>query len=70
MYFVKIEKNSTILEIVEKYPKSQDFFRSHDEKIGKCLMCNHLFESLEEICKIYNLNLDNFIKDLEKNIDF
>lgn len=57
-----------VLEIVEKYPETEDIFRSYDETIGKCILCYFLFDSLSKISIDNNLNLDELINKLNSSI--
>lgn len=49
----------TILDIVDKYPESEEIFRSLDEITGDCVLCAHLFEDIDEFCKKYNIDKES-----------
>lgn len=66
---ILINKEMTILDIVEKYSCTQDIFHDLDEKTGVCLMCENLFCTLKEISFLYNLDEQKLIKNLEKAIE-
>lgn len=61
-----ITQKMTILDIVEKYPETEAVFHEYDSFLGKCLLCNNLFNTIEEIAKSYNLNLIELIEKLNK----
>lgn len=63
-----IKKEMNPLEIVEAYPQTQEAFHHYDEVIGKCLLCYHLFDSLETICQEYQLDLKDMMDGLSKDI--
>ncbi len=50
-----------ILDIVDAYPETEDVFRSYDAVACECIMCKNLFETVEELAKIYRLNLDEVL---------
>ena len=53
-----ITKEMTILEIVEKYPETEDVFRSYDDITGKCVLCSYLFDTIDKVSAAHNLKLD------------
>jgi len=61
-----ISKEDKILDIVSNYPQTEDVFKPYDEKVGKCVMCNHLFETVEEFSDMYGLDMDELLKNLNK----
>lgn len=62
-----IDKGMKILDIISDYPEAEDIFKPYDQMIGKCVMCNHLFESVEEFCSMYGINVADLIAKLNKN---
>lgn len=62
----KILSSMTLLEIVELKPETVDIFRKFEKAAGSCLLCNHLFDSLENVASEYKLNLDHLLASLEK----
>jgi hypothetical protein len=46
----------TVLDIVARWPKTQDVFRSYDESAGECIMCQALFETVREVSRRYGLD--------------
>ncbi len=60
-----IAKEMTILDIVEQYPKAEDIFRSYDQLVGKCVLCNNLFDSLDNFAIQNNIDLKDLINKIE-----
>ncbi|SHJ90836.1 hypothetical protein SAMN02745248_01273 [Hathewaya proteolytica DSM 3090] len=63
-----ITGNMSLLDIVAKYPKTEEVFHEYDAILGKCLLCTNLFDSIEDIVKEYKLNSDELLQNLNKNI--
>ncbi|MGM0396790.1 MAG: hypothetical protein ACQEP4_07010 [Bacillota bacterium] len=63
-----IKKEDKILDIVSDYPQTEDVFKPYDEKIGKCVMCNHLFETVEEFAEMYGLDIEELLSRLNKTL--
>lgn len=62
-----IKKEDKILDIVSDYPQTEEIFKPYDEIVGKCVMCNHLFETVEEFSEMYDLNMEELLKNLNSN---
>ena len=63
-----IDKNMMILDWVDKYPEVEDIIREYDERVGVCILCKCLFDSIEEIENNYNVNLDDMFDRLKSAI--
>lgn len=61
-----ITPNMSLLEIVELSPRSEEVFHQYDDEAGCCLLCNNLFDSLEEVARTYSLDLDQILAKLIK----
>ena len=61
------EKN-TVLEWVETYPDTEIIFKSFDKKIGKCILCECLFDSIEAIAQENAIDLRELLKQLYQEI--
>lgn len=61
-----INRETVLLDLVEKYPQTEDYFREIDKE--NCVLCYNLFENLELISKKYKMDVDKMIKDLENII--
>lgn len=64
----KITPEASVLDIVAEHPETQDVFRAFDREAGCCIMCEHLFESLEEMAGNCGLDLGRLMGELEKSI--
>ena len=53
-----ITKEMTVLEIIGKYPETEDVFRDYDDIVGKRVLCNCLFDTTNKISEDYKSNLD------------
>ena len=63
-----IRGQDKILDIVSDYPQTEEIFKPYDEIVGKCVMCNHLFETVEEFSDMYGLDVEDLLKKLNKSI--
>ncbi|MCR3955063.1 MAG: hypothetical protein NUK57_02135 [Gudongella sp.] len=61
-----IRKEDKILDIVSDYPQTEEIFKPYDEIIGKCVMCSHLFETVEEFSNMYGLDMGELLEKLNK----
>ncbi len=53
-----------IIDIVYKYPQTEEIFRRYDEKAGCCVLCQHLFDTINELAVLYRLDLEEIINNL------
>lgn len=65
---MNINKDMIVLDIVEKYPETEDVFHKFDDLAGVCILCSNLFDSIDEVSSKYNINLDKFLQQLNKVI--
>jgi hypothetical protein len=61
-----ITPNMSLLEIVELSPQSEEVFHQYDDEAGCCLLCNNLFDPLEEVAGIYSLDVNQILAKLKK----
>jgi hypothetical protein len=59
-------KKTRVLDWVEQYPATEDTFRAYDELVGVCILCQCLFESIEEIEAEYHVDLQPMYEQLKK----
>ncbi len=59
-----IDKNMSLLDIVYSHPESEAIFHTYDEVLGRCLLCDNLFDSLKFICTKYGLNETELLEKL------
>ena len=60
-----ITPGMSLLQIVELSPQSEEVFHQYDDEAGCCILCNNLFDSLEEVAKIYSLDLNQILAKLK-----
>ena len=53
-----------VLDVVYEHPETEAVFREYDSVIGVCILCHHLFDSIETIVQIYALNSDELVEKL------
>lgn len=58
----------TILDIVEKHPQTEDIFSFYDDIVGKCVLCNCLFDRIDTFANDYNINLKTLTDKINKSI--
>lgn len=59
-----IDRDKSILDILCDHQEAQEVFRRYDQVIGECVMCNHLFETLEEFTARYGLDCEALLAEL------
>ncbi|SHH29004.1 hypothetical protein SAMN02745221_02094 [Thermosyntropha lipolytica DSM 11003] len=63
-----LNKEMLVVDVVEKFPCTEEVFKKYEEKAGNCIMCSHLFNTLEAVSRDYGLDLEQFMQDLEQSI--
>lgn len=63
-----IRKEMTILDIICDHQETQEVFRKYDAVSGECVMCNHMFETLEEFSVKYHLDCETLLSQLRSSI--
>jgi len=61
---MQITSGANLLDIVSKWPAADALFRRYDEKADVCLWCSCLFDTLEEIAKKYELDLNSIMREI------
>lgn len=61
----KITKDMTFLEVMEMKPKAGFILMEKGLMCGGCAMAQ--FETIEEGCKLHGINVDEIIKELNKD---
>ena len=59
-----IDRDRSILDILCDHQEAQEVFRRYDQVIGECVMCNHLFETLEEFTAKFGLDCEELLARL------
>ncbi len=62
-----ISKDMNPLDVVYKYRETEEVFRSYDQP-DKCILCDHLFDSIENIAARYDLDVDEMLTKLNSAI--
>lgn len=60
-----IDKKTTLLDFVDRFPETEGIIREYDEFVGVCLLCKCLFDSIEEIESAYNVDLQEMYNRLQ-----
>ncbi len=61
----RITPEMTVLDVVSEFHETVPVFKNYDTLAGGCICCDSLFETLEDVAHIYNLDLKKFMADLE-----
>ena len=64
----KISADMTVLDIVSEYPETEAVFRSYDERVGECICCQRLFETVQQVAEKYNLDLAELLEKLNSAV--
>ena len=62
-----VTKEMTIKEVLEKYPKATSVFINHGLHCVACAFAQE--ETIEEAVKVHQINLEDFLEDLNKKIN-
>lgn len=62
---IRITPSMSILDVIVQCGKTEGVFHDYGEKIGVCLCCEALFDSLDHVAKTYRLDLDALLSDLK-----
>lgn len=60
----KIAAGLTVLDIVSEYPATEAVFKSYDERVGECVCCQRLFETVQQVAEKYKLDLTELLAKL------
>lgn len=64
-----IKSDITLLDLIYKYPQTEKLFRKYEEITNSCIMCEHLFATLDEVSLILNCSIDELLKEVKDIID-
>lgn len=56
----------TLLSVVDQYRATEAVFRAWDPLAGECLLCNALFDTLEQAAGRYGLDLEALLEELNR----
>ncbi|PLX99713.1 MAG: hypothetical protein C0622_10045 [Desulfuromonas sp.] len=60
----KIKADMMILDIVDKFPGTEEILKAYDAEVGECICCCMLFETLETTAQKYELDLERLLNEL------
>lgn len=58
-------QNKTVFDIIYEFPETKEVFQKYEEDTGICIMCEHLFATINDISIVIKRNVDNILQDLE-----
>ncbi len=58
---VVIDGTMTVLDVVSRYPGTEEVFGSYDEVAGECICCNALFDTLAAVTARTGIDLGELI---------
>jgi hypothetical protein len=61
-----IDKDMKVMDILDRFPQTEEAFREYDSVVGKCILCHNLFDTLEEVSLIYEIDLDELIERIQR----
>ncbi|MBN1470718.1 MAG: hypothetical protein JW925_02990 [Syntrophaceae bacterium] len=61
-----VHADTVLLDIVSNWPSTEAVFKKYDEKVGACLCCTCLFDTIEDVASRFSLDLKTFLHDIEK----
>jgi hypothetical protein len=61
-----ITPEMTLLEVLHQHRRTEAVFRRYEGEAQGCLLCQALFDTLEEAAAKYGLDLDRLLHDLRK----
>ena len=59
----EVTASMTLLEAVQLRGECEDALRARDARAGCCLLCDHLFDSIEHVAGLYGLDLKQLLKE-------
>ncbi len=64
----KIVAEMSVLDIVSEYPTTEAVFKSYDERVGECICCQSLFETVHQVAEKYKLDLAVLLDEMNAAI--
>lgn len=65
---MSIDPKATLLDTVAAHPATEAVFRAHGDRAGVCILCEALFESIENAARLHGLDVEALMRDLEQSI--
>ncbi len=60
----RISPAMTLLDIVELWPDTEEVLRDYEKVTGTCLLCQHLFDSVQSFAALYEIDLEELMRRL------
>lgn len=60
--------NISLLDLVDKYPYTENIIREYDSVAGCCLLCTHLFDTIKEIEDEREIDLSSLVDKLIETV--
>ena len=60
---------TTVLDLVAAHPAAEAVFRRYDAPAGCCILCQALFETIDDLAARYGLDAKALADDLSRAID-
>ncbi len=64
---MKINKNTSVLKILQEYPKLDQIFSDYGLGCSRCLAAN--YEDLETVARANQINVEVLLEELNDSID-
>ncbi len=60
----KITPGMQVLEVIRQYRSTEAVFKEYEARVGACICCEALFETVEGAAEKYELDLNRLLRDL------
>lgn len=64
-----INPDITLLDLIYDFPQTEKLFRKYETLTNICIMCEHIFATLDEVSLILNCSIDELLKEVKDIID-
>ncbi len=61
----RLHPGMTVLDVVSSYRETEAVFKRYEERVGDCICCQSLFDTLKDVAERYGLDMKVLLKDLE-----
>jgi hypothetical protein len=65
---MSIDPTATLLDTVAAHPETEAVFRAHGEAAGVCILCEALFETIENAARLHGLDVERLLGDLKRSV--
>ncbi len=59
-----ISPKMTVLDVISRYEDTEAIFKKYEEKTGACILCEALFEPIQNVAERYDLDLKKLLAEL------